>query len=46
MGGIKRYEMTKTNDYIKNEYCKSRNINLIRISYLDFNKIEEILSKI
>ena len=30
-------------DTIKNEYCKKNNIKLIRISYWDFDKIEEIL---
>nr|DAN84840.1 MAG TPA: restriction enzyme [Caudoviricetes sp.] len=27
-------------DNIKNEFCKNNNINLIRISYLDYNKID------
>ena len=31
------------NDTIKNDYCKKNNINLIRISYKDFDKIEEII---
>lgn len=33
------------NDKIKNEYCKKNNILLIRISYKEFNKINEILEK-
>ena len=31
------------NDKIKTKYCKDNNIKLIRISYLDFNEIENIL---
>lgn len=34
---------TKSNDIIKNNYCLNNNINLIRICYRDFNKIEKIL---
>lgn len=30
---------TQTNDSIKNQYCTDNKIKLIRISYLDFNKI-------
>lgn len=30
-------------DKIKNDYCKSRNIHLLRISYKDINHIENIL---
>jgi len=32
-GGISEFEKTVTHDKIKNEYCKSNNINLLRISY-------------
>lgn len=32
-GGKKRFDDTKTNDKIKNQYCKDNNINLIRIPY-------------
>ena len=32
-GGIKSLQKTKENDKIKNEYCKKRGINLIRIKY-------------
>ena len=38
-----RFEETKRRDNIKNQYCKSNDIKLIRIPYTDFNKIEEIL---
>ena len=33
-------------DSIKNDYCKSHNIHLYRISYKDFNNIYDILSNI
>lgn len=39
------YETVKKHDEIKNKYCKDNNINLLRIPYWDFNKIEEILLK-
>lgn len=35
---------TQLNDSIKNEYCKSNNIPLIRIPYWDFDRIEDILN--
>jgi Zn finger protein HypA/HybF involved in hydrogenase expression len=44
-GGIKRLKQTQINDNIKNNYCKNNNIKLIRISYKDFKKIEEILKE-
>ncbi len=40
-----KFELRKRNDEIKNEYCKHNNIKLIRISYLDKDKIEDILHK-
>lgn len=43
-GGTKEFEKTKIRDKIKNEYCKLKNIHLIRISYLE--DIEERLSTI
>lgn len=33
------------NDKIKNEYCKEKKLNLIRIPYWDLNNIEKILSE-
>lgn len=33
------------NDQIKNEYCIENNINLIRISYLEYKNIYKIMSK-
>lgn len=41
----KDFKQRKERDEIKNQYCKSNNIKLIRIPYWDFNKIEEILTK-
>lgn len=43
MGGEKKFRETVTHDKLKNQYCKDKNINLLRIPYWDFNKIEEIL---
>jgi hypothetical protein len=40
-----RLEKTQFRDNIKNEHCKSNNIKLLRISYLDYNKIETIIEK-
>jgi very-short-patch-repair endonuclease len=37
-------EYMMENDRIKNEYCESRNIKLIRIPYYNFDKIDNILS--
>lgn len=42
--GLKKLEYTKECDRIKDEYCKSKNIRLLRISYKDINDIEKILS--
>lgn len=39
------FQRTQRNDKIKNEYCKNNNINLLRISYRDIKKIEEILKE-
>lgn len=43
-GGEEELIRTQYRDNIKNEYCKNKNINLIRISYKDKN-IEEILNE-
>ena len=37
--GQKSYEVTQKHDQIKNEYCLSHNIPLIRIPYTHYNKI-------
>lgn len=41
----KQFETLKIHDRRKNKYCKSNNINLLRIPYWDFDNIEEILNK-
>lgn len=38
-------EYQQEHDNLKNRYCKENNIELFRISYLDFDKIDEILIK-
>jgi Zn finger protein HypA/HybF involved in hydrogenase expression len=45
-GGNKAYEQTIYLDNIKNEYCQNNNINLVRISFIEFNDMENILNKI
>lgn len=42
-GGEKGFNESKKRDKIKNEYCKDNNLRLLRISYLEEDKIEEIL---
>ena len=42
-GGEKELNKIMIRDQIKNKYCKNNNIRLLRISYLDFEKIEQIL---
>ena len=44
-GGIEGFKKLKKHDKIKNKFCKSNNIKLLRIKYTKFNKIEEILTK-
>ena len=43
--GYGNYEITKEHDEIKNQYCKDKNINLLRIPYWEGNNIENIISK-
>jgi len=42
-GGDIRLEEQQKHDQLKNDYCKNNGIKLIRIHYLDFNRIAEIL---
>jgi hypothetical protein len=42
-GGEEALESLKLRDEIKTNFCKENNINLLRISYKEINKIEEIL---
>jgi hypothetical protein len=39
------FEICKKRDEIKKKYCEDNNIVLITISYKNFNKIDEILTK-
>lgn len=41
----KKFNYIQRHDKLKDDYCKSNNIELIRIHYIYFNKIEEILKK-
>lgn len=38
-----RFQIRKLKDEIKNEYCKTNNIKLLRIPYTEFDNIEHIL---
>lgn len=44
-GGEEQFKKQQLSDKIKTDYCESNNIELIRISYKDYKKIEIILSK-
>ena len=37
------FDTIKRNDELKNKYCKDNNVNLLRISYPDYDNIEKIL---
>lgn len=43
--GDEKLKYTQYHDSIKNLFCENNNIKLIRISYLEYNKIEDILQK-
>lgn len=43
--GDNEFELTKIRDNIKNIFCMSKNIRLLRIPYTDFEKIPEILDQ-
>jgi Zn finger protein HypA/HybF involved in hydrogenase expression len=45
-GGDKELQNIIFKDNIKNKFCKDNNINLIRISYINFNNINTILKNI
>lgn len=40
----KEFETLQYHDQLKNIYCQQNNISLLRISYLNFNNIEQILN--
>jgi len=42
-GGKETFNWLKRSDNLKNQFCKDNNIKLLRISYLEINKIKEIL---
>ena len=41
---VEHYETTVRHDKIKNDYCKSHNIDLLRIPYWECNNIESIIA--
>lgn len=43
--GLETFEILKLHDSMKNEYVKENNLNLLRISYIDFDNIESILTE-
>ncbi len=45
-GGKEAFLKCKQNDIIKNEYCLSNNIKLIRINYNEYNIIDDIINEI
>ena len=45
-GGVDNLNDTKNRDLIKTKYCIDNNISIIRISYLDHDRIEYILKSI
>lgn len=40
-----QFKLQQYHDKLKNEYCKTNNIKLLRIPYWDFDNIEKILSQ-
>lgn len=44
-GGDKQFNYRKRNDEIKNIFCQKNKLQLLRISYWEFNNIEKILEK-
>ena len=45
LGGVNKFNTQQNHDSRKNNYCEENNIPLLRISYWDFDSIEEILEK-
>lgn len=43
-GGEENFKKQQKRDYIKDMYCLDNKISLIRISYLEYDQIEDILS--
>jgi very-short-patch-repair endonuclease len=44
-GGEMSFQNVRINDKLKDEYCKSNNIRLIRIPYTSIKNINSILNK-
>ena len=44
-GGEKSFRLQRRRDKIKDDYCESHNIPLIRIKYTEFDRIESILNE-
>jgi len=44
-GGEEKLQKTQINDKIKTEYCKTNNIQLLRITYKEIKKIDTILNQ-
>lgn len=45
-GGEERFLIQKQYDEIKNQYCKERNLILLRIPYWDQHRIKEVISEL
>lgn len=45
-GGVERFNSQKIKDEIKNKYCEENRIKMIRISYSDYDRIEDIVSSL
>lgn len=43
--GEEKLQYTQRHDNMKNSFCENNNIKLIRISYLEYDEIEDILQK-
>lgn len=44
-GGEEAFEKTKARDKVKNDFCKEKNISLLRIPYWEIDNIHKILGK-
>lgn len=42
-GGQEIFERTQINDALKNEYCATNGIRLLRIKYTEFERIQELI---
>lgn len=43
-GGLEKFKATKHRDRIKDDYCKKKNIKLLRIPYTEYDNIDKILA--